>query len=1679
MTDSNSDNNIQEVPGQAPETNSPQPKETGVTQGSPDPKEAPRPKKKRRHLIKSVWLRIPLKVLMWLVIIVLLIPVLLYIPPVQNAVKDIACSYVKKSTGMDIEVKRLLLKFPLDLQLDDVLIREASGDTMVMARKLVADVKMRPLLKLDIKVNALRLDDGYYRMVSTDSSMIMKLNAGLLNVEPGASFDLKNSHLSLNDALLRDGNVQLYMNVWKKEQKPDTAPPAPFLIEAKRLRLENLTFGMSMLPTIDTLSFHTTELTLTDGVIDLGNNKIKLGNVIASKGSATYLVPTPEWVAAHPAPPSDTTSTSAPMIITADTIALNDFAAKYATVGAKPMPGFDASCIEFSDLSLAMAGFYNESSTVRLPLTTLCGRERCGLTITSGSGLVSVDSTGLALNNLKVKTLYSDLSATAGLPFSLMAMQPSAPLDAEADISLGLPDIEAFMPSLKQYTSGLPQRTPLKASLKAKGRLDDVEIPYLNVAMADVLDIKASGHAQNALDFKRLRAQLQIDGTLKNPEIAKHYIGSAGGVNIPAFNIKGTATADGQNYGADLALTTPDGDLGARGKVSLTSEHYDADVVIRDLDLARLMPSLGIGSVDGSLIAKGAGFNPESPRANTDVKLHLNYIDYNKVRLRDITADATLDNGAFSIDAISHAAPADLTLSGSGRIATDDYAVNLVAHINHLDLQELGMSETVNQGSGSIRLTGTASPRRWLYDARVNVENIDWTVAEANYHLPIGIQLDLKATEAMTLADLTANGAEIHFASPRGMEGVVDCFSRAATLATAQIDRRNIQVDSLHNALPPFTLNANISGNGLLNRVLEPNGLAMDTLFASISNDSIISARIGTYNLSTSSLTIDTIGLGLHQRGDLFDYSVDMHNRPGTLDEFANVTASGYIGANRLSTYLIQRNIKGETGYRLGFTAALADSVVTLHFTPLSATIAYMPWKFNMENYIDYNLFNNKVVADLTASSAKSSILVRTEPFATVKRDENGNPIAGGDTIRGDELHLQLTNIVIEDFLKLSPTAPPITGNIDSDIRVFYDGHNLMGRGGLDFSNFYYERQRVGNFHLGLMAGLEASGKTRAAARLRIDSIDALTLRTTLVPDSAGGELQPEELRLQIHRLPLDIVNPFLGPDVASLAGVLKGDMEVSGKFSAPLLNGKLNFDNASVFIPMIGTKLKLDTVSIPVKDNLVSFDRFDIWAVNDNPLTINGFVNAAKFSDIKFDVSADATDMQLVGNDKNARSDVYGKLFLDLAATAKGSMRMMDINANLNILPATDVTYVLASETALQQTQSEGVVKFVNFSDTTQVARADSLEQKMLMRIGANLTLSQGAKATVLLDAGGTNRVEVTPSGTLRFTQNYMGEMKMNGQVQLGTGFVRYSLPVMGEKRFDFRQGSYVAFNGPIDNPSFNIKADDKMKVNVTTGSSTRMVNFIVGLDVTNNLSAPKVLFDLTTDDDMTIANELASLSPDQRSTTAMNLLITGQYTGPGAKTVNGNFVTGTALGLLTSQLNSLAAKAIKGVDLSFGVDQYQAGENGQSSTTTSYSYQLSKSLFNNRFKIIVGGNYSTDASADENLEQNLVSDISFEYIIRQTNNMSLAGKLYRHYGYENILEGEITEMGLGLILRRRLSSLTQLFHFGLSKKKKDKQKTPADSLDVRRDSTAVKADETTVVPTSDSDSDKKGGEK
>lgn len=1614
--------------------------ETNQTSDLKPEQEAPKTKK---HWIHPKWLRIVLKVFMWIIIAIIIIPFLLYIPPVQTFVKNIAVDIVHKTTGMKIEIDRFRLKWPLDLALDGVNIIEASGDTMVFAKEVVADVKLAPLFKLDVDINDIQLEEAGIRIMSPDSSMLLKLKANLIEVAGGSSVDIKTMDIDISDVLVKQCNLQLMMDVWKKKPTTDTAAPMAMKISIHQARIEDFSFGMAMLPTIDTLNLNTKSILLKNGVIDLGKNLITANYLGTSDGSVSYWAPTPEYVKTHPAPVDTVSPPSPPMIIIGDTLQITDFKALYAIDGSQPIPGFDPSYISVSDVNIRVDSFYNEASTVILPITEITANERSGLSITQGSGTIQVDSTGLALKELAIRTPFSEINATASIPFALMELKPYALFNLDADGSVGWPDVEAFMPDLKTYTSKIPERSPLDFDIVAGGSLDNINLEALNVNLPSILNISASGDAQNAMDLKKLTANVEFKGDVTGPSIIDHLLNMKD-FKVPALKLTGEATAKNETYGADFDLETTMGSVVADGRVSLNSERYVARVDVKDFNIKNFLPEMLIGKIDATLNAQGAGFNPTKKGAVTDIKLDISSIDYNNTSLNNIDADVTLNDGKFTLDLNSPNDIADIDVKANGTLAPDLYTVDMDANIRNFDLFALGMSPQESKLSGEISLNGNANPDKWLYDVNLCVKNADYFSGTNFYEIPNDVDLTFKSGFDNVTADISAFQTKVDFMAQSGLKDLINAFTLVGDSVGIQIERKDLDIEMLQKMLPHFSLDINASGNGAIGDLLAGAGLSVDTIYGNLQNDSIISASFKILEMANASMRADTLSLSLKQRGQLLDYRAHMGNRSNNpLADFANVNVNGYLGNNRLMLGLRQNNQKGETGYRLGLTAAFADSLVTVHFTPLKAMIGYIPWTFNSDNSIEVNMKNFRIDANLMATSPKSSILLKTEP------GQEGN----------DELHLALDNILLQDFLNLSVYAPPITAALNADLRVgYYDGW-LYGNGQVGVTDFTYDKLKVGDFNLALRAGKNDDGSTGARLNLKIDGKNALAAKALLEPDSLKVP-QVKTMELDLTQFPLKIANPFLGPDILKLSGYLNGEMDLSGSFKEPKLNGFIACDSVGVFIPMMGSSIKFNEDSVMVADNIIDFNKFDIWGANQNPIEIDGTIDINSFSAMMFDLKLNAKNFQLINNNNRARSDLYGKLFLDLNGSAKGPLEHFSISANASILSATNVTYSIPQTTAqLTSHNTSGIVKFVNFNDTISIERDDTIKPGVSMRIVAGLNIEPGTHVQVIYPGStttGNARVEIQPSGTLHYFQNYLGDMRLNGELYLGNGYASYSMPIVGEKKFVFDPESYVRWNGELLDPYFDVKATDDVRASVIENGNSRIVNFLVEVDITNRLSDPKIQFNLNTEDDMSIRNELLSMTPDARSMAALNMLLTGQYSGAGVKTASSDILQGTMYNILTSTINGWLANNVRGVDISLGVDQYGNSVDGQTGSSTSYSYQVSKSLFNNRFKISVGGNYTTDAAADENFSENLISDISFEYILKQTANVTMYARLFRHTGYESILEGEITETGGGFLLRRRISTLKDLFRWGNPKPKPDNldsiQRIRPDSINVRK---------------------------
>ena len=95
-----------------------------------------------------------------IVALVVLLPFLAYLPPVQRVVIDYAEDWVSTQTPIRLSIEKFSLKFPFRIALHDVVITTAESDTMAVADELQADVALMPLMARKVVVRNVSLHDA-------------------------------------------------------------------------------------------------------------------------------------------------------------------------------------------------------------------------------------------------------------------------------------------------------------------------------------------------------------------------------------------------------------------------------------------------------------------------------------------------------------------------------------------------------------------------------------------------------------------------------------------------------------------------------------------------------------------------------------------------------------------------------------------------------------------------------------------------------------------------------------------------------------------------------------------------------------------------------------------------------------------------------------------------------------------------------------------------------------------------------------------------------------------------------------------------------------------------------------------------------------------------------------------------------------------------------------------------------------------------------------------------------------------------------------------------------------------------------------------------------------------------------------------------------------------------------
>ena len=716
---------------------------------------------------------------------------------------------------------------------------------------------------------------------------------------------------------------------------------------------------------------------------------------------------------------------------------------------------------------------------------------------------------------------------------------------------------------------------------------------------------------------------------------------------------------------------------------------------------------------------------------------------------------------------------------------------------------------------------------------------------------------------------------------------------------------------------------------------------------------------------------------------------------------------------------------KGQTGVLFGVNARpLTEghgkgNGVLLNLTPAEPVIAYRKFHFvDNSNWI-YLHNNMRVYANIDMDS-DNGLGFR------MQSDKN-------DSISLQNMNVELSRFQLGELSEVLPYMPRLTGLFSAEAQYIQTPTSLQVSAEANIDELTYERQHVGDIGMGATWLPGDKGATHYLnTYFSYDNREVMTADGILTKKNGKDTL---EVTTSFEHFPMKIANAFVPDQMMSFTGDLDGGMYIYGPLEKPRMHGDITLDSVSVYARQAGARYWFDDRPVQIKDNQLIFDKFAIYTTSKNPFTINGKVDFRNLERPTADLKLLAENYTLLDAPRTRESLIYGKIFVDLNATVRGPLDALTMRGNMNLLGNTDVTYVLTDSPLTVEDRLEGLVTFTSFADTASVGTDEAPAMSLGgMDMIMSVHIDNAVRLRADLSPDRSKFIELEGGGDLNMQYTPQGDISLTGRYTLSGGIMKYSLPIIPLKEFQINNGSYVDWRGDPMNPTLNLKATERMRASVADGDDggSRVVNFDVSIAIKNRLDAPELIFDITAPDDATIENELQAMGAEERSKQAIAMLATGVYMNSGVK--GGGLSMGSALNsVIQSQINSLAGSAFQSINASFtmGMEDRTSAETGDKQTD--YSFRYSQRLFNDRVQIVIGGKVTTGANATNDAES-FIDNISLEYRLDTSGTRYV--RVFYDKNYESVLDGEITETGVGLVLRRKMDRLGELFIFRKKKK-------------------------------------------
>ena len=1519
--------------------------------------------------------------------------------------------------------------FPDWVNIENLLIRDQSLDTLLSAKRAYIDVDMLAYLDNNLKINKLELEGSllniyksdsvfnyeyaliafsskgpkdttaipvkyaletllakYLRVKYSDKKANQKLEAVFGDLNTGFSkIELNKNQFFLKNTSVK--NVFLTANFGKSESEPSKSNGSSFFpdIQIKEFSTENLNWDLAFGSSRTKGSKF--NLAVEIDKIDLPKSEVSVNTFAANAQRIMF---------------SDSKSPK--------------------TVGGQ----INFQDLNLSDLVFKASKIKYDKTNLEGEISILMAKEKSGFEIKELTAKSVFRNQRLVLSDLNLKTNNSALEAIGEVVINRADLAKSVFSFNLISSSLSAADALFFNTNISQnaYLKNI-SKDKIILSGSVSGNISSVKLDKIFLRGIQKSSLAFSGTIKNFNDpFFDLNISKLISSRADIVRIVPPRV-LPENINIPKnFVLSATVKGKVADFVSNLAITSEQGFAQLNSHIINKAGGlvYSGKLNTKGYKIGELINNPTLGPISSAIEFKGSGTNLKT--ANVVLSGTISEVFYEGKKYQNIAFSGDLKKQILDTKITVNDPSASFKWDGIVDLSRPQIQLEGTTKLDFVNLQKLGITKE------NIEIKGDIDLKNLVLDAKspfIDFKGKNINVYKDDKLYPIGdITVLTSSTETSNKLEVTTSFLDLSLAGDfeyNQLQNIMlneinNYFKLINFKAPPTQDSYNFKLDGKVSYDPVFSAflpaiksfsdvvvhatlqsegNIPISGNIIIPFLQYDSIKVYNTVFDYAGDRKALKYQLNTKQITNNSLRIRNASLVGKLENNIGNFDLSVKDS-------------------------VDKDIHSLTG-----SVQSVNNQLQISFDEDGSMLYYEPWAGNPYGNITYSSAGF-LVNDVIFTS-KDQIL-RLNSMS----DKPNGPL----NIFSQNIDL---NFLARAFLQDSTF---VAGYADLDIEVLnYMEGTLSFVGDVLVTEFELNKTKLGT--------LEGKAESNSMEQIRLTA----TLKGETTDLDIKGYYYPKkkeslDFKVDIKNVDLVAIQYFVKDIMTSINGNLLGELTIKGSTEKPKIDGEVTFGKFEFILVETGAKLKLNKQKLLFENQNAVLNHVSLEDENNQKMDVDGKINLGFLPDYSYDLDIKTQNFKLI-NAKKGQSDLfYGVGYIGGDLLLKGRNLDFRLTGDVDIKDKTDIVLLLSDETNAT-TELENVVKFVDFSNPD-TRKPENKESVLNFANAVNINVDVPSKATLklLMDPITGDLMSVNGKGKLNVGFDNTGDLFILGRYDIDNG--KYDLTYQAiRKTFTINSisKSYIIWSGDPMSANLDITAEynaGKKNLSSYPFSDTQITERLknlrlnvpmrVDLRVLGVLSSPQIKFELVTKatdvgemkndlsnegfriiaDNGTKSNNDEEFRRHQENINrnAIMLLVGGGFNanqiGENLTNVE-NIARQKVSDLISNQLDNYASGLIKGIDLDLGL---QSGYNSlNDERNTNLNLGVSKKLANDRISISVGKNFELE---NKDLQSDEIFD-NIEANWQVTKDGRYRVKAFRKNLTQMVIEGSVVETGVGFI--------------------------------------------------------------